>query len=154
MAILESGHILQVGTPREVYKRPTRKTVANFIGETDFLPGKVLGMVGNYVTVETAIGKFDGIVGDPTNPPQVGAEVTVSIRPECWELHRDAESRNVVKGRIGESTYLGEVAQYEFITGNGTELKIFERNPRFVDGSTRGELYATVEPDDVVVLVG
>ena len=154
MAILESGHILQVGTPREVYKRPTRKTVANFIGETDFLPGKVLGSVGNYVTVETAIGKFDGIVGDAANAPAVGAEVTVSIRPECWELHRDAESRNVVKGRIGQSIYLGEVAQYEFITGNGTQLKIFERNPRFVDGSTRGELYATVEPDDVVVLVG
>jgi iron(III) transport system ATP-binding protein len=154
MAILESGHILQVGTPREVYKRPTRMTVANFIGETDFIPGKVLGMVGNYVTVETAIGKFDGVFGDPANIPSVGAEVTVSIRPECWELHRDAESRNVVRGRIGQSIYLGEVAQYEFVTGNGTQLKIFERNPRFVDGSTRGELYATVEPDDVVVLVG
>jgi iron(III) transport system ATP-binding protein len=154
MAILESGHILQVGTPREVYKRPTRKTVANFIGETDFLPGKVLGMVGNYVTVETAVGKFDGVFGDPTSIPSIGAEVTVSIRPECWELHRNAESRNVVRGRIGQSTYLGEVAQYEFITGNGTQLKIFERNPRFVDGATRGELYATVEPDDVVVLVG
>jgi iron(III) transport system ATP-binding protein len=154
MAILESGHILQVGTPREVYKRPTRKTVANFIGETDFLPGKVLGMVGNYVTVDTAVGKFDGVFGDPASIPKVGDEVTVSIRPECWELHRNAESRNVVKGRIGESTYLGEVAQYEFITGNGTHLKIFERNPRFVDGASRGELYATVEPDDVVVLVG
>jgi len=154
MAILESGHILQVGTPREVYKRPTRKTVANFIGETDFLPGKVLGMVGNYVTVETAVGKFDGIFGDPVNIPKVGDEVTVSIRPECWELHRDAESRNVVRGRIGQSIYLGEVAQYEFVTGNGTQLKIFERNPRFVDGASRGELYATVEPDDVVVLVG
>ncbi len=153
MAILESGHILQVGSPREVYKRPTRKTVANFIGETDFLPGKVLGMVGNYVTVETAVGKFDGIFGDPTNIPAVGAEVTVSIRPECWELHRDSESRNVVRGRIGESTYLGEVAQYDFVTSNGTKLKIFERNPRFVDGASRGELYATVEPDDVVVLV-
>jgi iron(III) transport system ATP-binding protein len=154
MAILESGHILQVGTPREVYKRPTRKTVANFIGETDFLPGKVLGMVGNYVTVDTAVGKFDGVFGDPSSIPKVGDEVTVSIRPECWELHRNAESRNVVRGRIGESTYLGEVAQYEFITGNGTHLKIFERNPRFVDGASRGELYATVEPDDVVVLVG
>src|SRR6185436_13270378 len=40
MAILESGHILQVGSPREVYRRPKRKTVANFIGETDFIAGK------------------------------------------------------------------------------------------------------------------
>ena len=152
MAILESGHILQVGTPREVYKRPTRKTVANFIGETDFLPGKVLGMAGGFVTVETAVGKFDGILGDPTQNTAVGAQVTVSIRPECWELHRNAEARNVVKGRIGESVYLGEVAQYDFVTSGGAKLKIFERNPRFADGSSRGELYATVEPEDVVVL--
>jgi len=153
MAILESGHILQVGAPRDVYKRPKRKTVANFIGETDFLPGKVLGVVGGHVTVETAVGKFDGVFGDPDRIPAVGAEVTVSIRPECWELHRDAESRNVVKGRIGECIYLGEVAQYEFVTPRGVKLKIFERNPRFVDGVDRGELYATVAPEDVVVLL-
>jgi iron(III) transport system ATP-binding protein len=153
MAILESGHILQVGTPREVYKRPTGKVVANFIGETDFLPGKVLGMAGSYVTVETAVGKFDGVFGDPMNVPASGTEVTISIRPECWELHRNAELRNVVRGRIGQATYLGEVAQYEFVTSNGTQLKIFERNPRFVEGASRGELYATVEPEDVVVLV-
>jgi len=153
MAILESGHILQVGTPREVYKRPTCKTVANFIGETDFIPGKVLGMVGNYVTVETLVGRFDGVFGDPAKIPAVGDTVTVSIRPECWELHRNAEQRNVVRGRIGQSIYLGEVAQYEFVTHGGAKLKIFERNPRFVDGSDSGELFATVEPEDVVVLV-
>jgi iron(III) transport system ATP-binding protein len=152
MAILESGHILQVGTPREVYKRPTRKTVANFIGETDFLPGKVLGKSGNYLMVETVVGSFTGIVGDQANEPGIGDSVTLSIRPECWELHRDAEHSNVVKGRIGESIYLGEVAQYEFITSRGAKLKIFERNPRFADGSSRGELYATVDPEDVVVL--
>ncbi len=153
MAILESGHILQVGAPRDVYKRPKRKTVANFIGETDFLPGKVLGVAGDLVTVETAVGKFEGVLGDPARPVTAGAEVTVSIRPECWELHRDPEPRNTVKGRIGECIYLGEVAQYDFVTGNGAKLKDFERNPRFVDGVDRGELYATVASEDVVVLL-
>jgi iron(III) transport system ATP-binding protein len=154
MAILESGRILQVGTPREVYKRPTCKTVANFIGETDFLPGKMLGLAGDHVTVDTAVGRFDGILGDPAKIPAVGSDVTVSIRPECWELHHSAKPSNVVRGRIGESIYLGEVAQYAFVTGNGTRLKIFERNPRFADGAARSELYATVEPEDVVVLTG
>ncbi len=154
MAILDNGHILQVGTPWEVYKRPRSKTVANFIGETDFIPGKVLGLTGGAVTVDTAVGQFAGILGDATNPPAPGAEVTVSIRPECWELHRHAESGNVVRGCIGESIYLGEVAQYAFVTANGTRLKVFERNPRFGDGSTKGELYATVAPEDVVVLTG
>jgi iron(III) transport system ATP-binding protein len=102
--------------------------------------------------VETAVGSFTGIVGDPAHNPDIGDSVTLSIRPECWELHHDAEHSNVVKGRIGESIYLGEVAQYEFITARGAKLKIFERNPRFADGSSRGELYATVEPEDVVIL--
>lgn len=152
MAILDAGHILQVGTPREVYKRPNCRVVANFIGETDFLPGMVTETGLGKVTVETGIGSFDGVLGDPAHPLAAGAEVTVSIRPECWELHRNPESRNVVRGRIGDSIYLGEVAQYEFLTNAGPKLKIFERNPRFVDGSSRGELFATVEPEDVVVL--
>jgi iron(III) transport system ATP-binding protein len=102
MAILESGRILQVGTPREVYKRPTRKTVAHFIGETDFISGKVIGILKDLATVETAIGRFDGVLGDPTCPPVVGQEVTLSIRPECWELsHVQQTQQNSVRGTIG-----------------------------------------------------
>src|SRR5690606_32424364 len=71
MAILENGHILQVGTPREVYKRPSRKTVANFIGETDFVTGKLEGLNGNMATVDTPIGRFDGILGDESRIPKI-----------------------------------------------------------------------------------
>lgn len=153
MAILEGGHILQVGTPREVYKRPKKKTVAHFIGETDFIAGKVARQSGNNATVETAIGRFDGILGDPSRTPQIGDSVTLSIRPECWELSREAGTEaNCVKGRIGEFVYLGEVAQYELIVKD-TPLKVFERNPRFVDGASRGEIYAAADPEDVVVLL-
>jgi iron(III) transport system ATP-binding protein len=154
MAILDGGRILQVGTPREVFKRPVNRTVANFIGETDFLPGQVLGVTGGSITVETAVGRFEGVAGDPAHAPAVGAAVTLSIRPECWKLGREPAARNSVRGRIGTCLYLGEVAQYEFISANGTRLKIFELNPQYVDGASRGELYATAEPEDVVVLAG
>ena len=86
MAILDGGNILQVGTPRDVYKKPTCKTVAHFIGETDFLEGSITGMYGNMATVETGIGRFDGVLGDPSRPPALNSKVTLSIRPECWEL--------------------------------------------------------------------
>jgi iron(III) transport system ATP-binding protein len=151
MAILEGGHILQVGSPREVYGRPRRKTVAHFIGETDFIPGRVLGVQGGHAVVETAVGKFEGILGDPAEKPAIGKEVTVSIRPECWTLGREARGQNSVAGRIGESIYLGEVGQYAFVSG-GTTLKIFELNPRFVGNDARGELFASVDPEDVVIL--
>jgi iron(III) transport system ATP-binding protein len=152
IAMMDSGHILQVGSPRDMYRRPACKTVANFIGETDFVPGTVLGVAGDQVTVETPIGKFAGVLGDPKASPAVGAAVTVSIRPECWTLGREVAGRNTVKGRISDCLYLGEVAQYGFATA-GARLKIFELNPRFVDQAARGELFASVEPEDVVVLV-
>jgi iron(III) transport system ATP-binding protein len=151
MAILEGGHILQVGSPREVYGRPRRKTVAHFIGETDFIPGRVLSVQGDRAVVETAVGKFEGVLGDPADRPAVGREVTVSIRPECWTLGREARGQNSVAGRIGESVYLGEVGQYAFVSG-GTTLKIFELNPRFVGSDARGDLFASVDPEDVVIL--
>ncbi|MDI1250798.1 MAG: ABC transporter ATP-binding protein [Lacunisphaera sp.] len=152
MAILDGGRILQVGTPREVFKRPVNRTVANFIGETDFLPGTVRGVTGGRITVETVVGKFEGVAGDPVHVPAVGAEVTLSIRPECWKLSREPAARNTVKGRIGACVYLGEVAQYEFICANGTGLKILELNPHHVDSASRGELHATATSEDVVVL--
>ncbi|QYM80172.1 ABC transporter ATP-binding protein [Horticoccus luteus] len=152
MAILENGHILQVGTPREIYRRPARKTVANFIGETDFIAGRIMGAIGGRATVETAIGRFEGVLGDPASDPGVGAPVTLSIRPECWTLQREPAARNNLRGRIGEAVYLGEVAQYEFLVG-ATRLKIFELNPRHLGRAAQGEFFASVEPEDVVVLV-
>ncbi len=151
MAILDGGLIRQVGSPRDVYRRPVSRMVANFIGETDFIPGKLLGVDGQRASVETAIGRFDGVLGDARAMPAAGASVTVSVRPECWTLSREAPAGNAVKGRIGEAIYLGEVAQYGFVAG-GTTLKIFELNPRFIDQSARGEVFASVLPEDVVVL--
>jgi iron(III) transport system ATP-binding protein len=154
MAILENGRILQVGTPREVYRRPAHKTVANFIGETDFVGGKIIGLDGDRATVDTPIGRFDGVIGDLTVRPAVGSSVTLSIRPECWRLGRATGGRNSIAGRIGEAVYLGEVAQYQFVaSANGSSLKIFELNPRYLGTSAGMELFAMVEPEDVVVLV-
>ena len=154
MAILDGGKILQVGSPKEVYRRPTCKTVAHFIGETDFIEGRVLGPENGFIAVETAIGRFLGVTGDGAFKPATGATVTLSIRPECWKLGRSPQAHNAVQGRIGESVYLGEVAQYDFVaaTGGGRTLKILELNPRFVGVASDGALYASVEPDDVVIL--
>ena len=45
------------------------------------------------------------------------------------------------------------MAQYQFAAGSQT-LKIFEMNPRFVEVSDQRELFASVEPEDVVALPG
>jgi iron(III) transport system ATP-binding protein len=151
MAVLSAGKVLQAGTPRELYRRPASRAVADFIGETNFIPGQVEAGANGRCTVATAIGRFEGLPGDPASPLAAGAAVTVSIRPECWTLGREAPARNGVRGRIGAASYQGELAQYEFEAGE-TRLKISELNPRFIDASGRGELFASAAPEDVIVL--
>ena len=154
MAILDGGHILQVGSPREVYGRPVCRTVANFIGETDFIEGTLGALRGREAEVDTAIGRFAGVLGDPAARPAAGAKVTLSIRPECWVLRERGGDVNSVRGRIGESVSLGEVAQYGFVAAGGASqtLKVYELNPRHLAAAGAGELHATVAAEDVVVL--
>jgi iron(III) transport system ATP-binding protein len=151
MAVLDGGRILQVGSPQEIYRRPARRTVAEFIGETNFIPGTLKSASQGRARVLTAIGEFDGVFGDVGAEPAVGAAVTVSVRPECWTIEAARPSGNSVPGRIGKSIYLGENAQYDFVSGAAT-LKILELNPRFVDRSATEEFFASVQPSDVVVL--
>ena len=44
MAVMSAGKILQVGSPRDIYDRPAERFVADFIGETNFLPADVIGV--------------------------------------------------------------------------------------------------------------
>jgi len=153
MAILDHGKILQVGSPREVYRRPSSRVVADFIGETDFIAGKLVSATSGAAVVETPVGRFEGVLGNPAAGPATGASVTVSVRPECWRLTHAQPEKNFVRGKIGEAVYLGEIAQYQLIAG-GQRLKIVELNPRFLEQSARGEVFASAEPEDVVVLAG
>jgi len=151
MAILEGGKIAQIGRPEEVYRRPLSRVVADFIGETNFIPGKIVSTSGAEAVVETGIGRFSGVVSDAGWAPAPGAAVTLSVRPESWKISAEPGAGNVVRGRIGESIYLGEVAQYQFLSGSLT-LKIFELNPHLSARPQDRDLFASVLPEDVVVL--
>ncbi len=152
MAVLESGQIRQTGTPAEVYRHPATRFVADFMGETNFLEGKVIEGSAQCVNVETPLGDFEAAITQST--PGTGESVTLSIRPEAWKLGTQPPRGNYVRGRLRERVYLGEMAQYRFAPTSlpAHELKIFELNPRFVNASSDEELYASVDPADIVLL--
>lgn len=151
MAILESGHIAQIGSPAEVYRRPHSRVVADFIGETNFLSGTLRAISGSAWQVDTPLGLFTGSPGDPGWRPAPGEPVALSIRPECWTIQESPPAGNAVRGRVGESVYLGEVAQYAFRAGDH-QLKIFELNPRHESLPGDRDFHACVAPEDVVVV--
>ena len=153
MAVFENGRILQIGAPREVYRRPVSRFVADFVGETNFMEAEVTWVDGDSITVAAGTHIFESTA--PQGQFAVNDKVTVSIRPESWRIvdHQPGPQAygapNELKGHIVESVYLGEMAQHRVAVGEALMLKAYEMNPRPSDNSP---CWLTVAPEDVVLL--
>ena len=79
VAVMHEGQIRQIGTPREIYERPANRFVADFIGSTNLLRGRVVSTAGDLGRVETAHGPVVCVL--PDDAP-AGSDVVVSVRPE------------------------------------------------------------------------
>ena len=151
LAILDGGKVLQVGTPQEVYRRPQNKFVANFIGEANFVKGRVLDAAGAMASIETELGVVTGTLAESLGGLEAGVAATAVIRPESLKIETFQSEENCFSGKVGDATYFGEVAQYLFQSG-GIDLKVFELNPRFMWGQREQDLFLWADAEDVVIL--
>jgi iron(III) transport system ATP-binding protein len=132
LAILDKGAVQQVGRPQEVYLRPRSRFVANFIGETNFVEGTVLGVAPGRIELETPLGTVVSTAEAP-RPAARGDRVTLSLRPEILHLGRAPEDvSNVFEGAVHDSMYLGEMAQHLVRVGRDVHLKVFDLNPKII----------------------
>jgi iron(III) transport system ATP-binding protein len=147
IAVLKDGKLIQVGTPSEIYHRPRTKFVADFIGQTNLLPGKVVQRSASSVRVETPAGTF---VAPSANG--VPDHVTVSIRPEHMQIVRDGETRagrNRIAGASVSTTFLGEASEH-LLRVNEQMLKVISAPPVF---DVPDEITVEFDPEDVVLLL-
>ena len=147
MAILRDGRVEQIGAPRDVYRRPVNRFVADFMGETNFVDGRIAARNGGGVVVETPLGVLAAADADGGSMP--GAAVEVGIRPESFVFGPGEGNR--LRCRIEGVTYLGEVEQYRLIGPRGIGLKAVEQNPRRIR-DPGDEIEVGVDPEDVLVL--
>ncbi|MDR3317058.1 MAG: ABC transporter ATP-binding protein [Puniceicoccales bacterium] len=151
IAVFSRGRVEQIGSPLEIYKTPKNRFVAHFVGETNFVEGRVLSMEEKVLSVETALGILLGVAVDETALPEVGDHVYLSLRPEVIRLRSEAIDRNCFEGHIMAMTYFGEVAHYDFVR-NGVRLKISELNPRHLGHNSEETILANVRPEDILIL--
>jgi len=151
MAIMEKGVLSQVGTPREIYRSPLSRGVAEFIGEANFLPGVYEGINSRgLATVRAADGEWWGRITDTTWRPQPGESVQLCVRPESLRFVPRGEGRNNLTGCITESIYLGELAQYTIAAGPHS-ICMAELNPAALHPSG-GDCVLAAAPEDVMIL--
>jgi iron(III) transport system ATP-binding protein len=115
IVIMKGGRFVQIGEPREIYSRPANRFVADFIGLSNFISGRIKGH-GQSIWVESEIGPIRIIKSDFDLPEgSMDHEVTVSVRPENIEILRDGagEGTNTYGGEVERAVYLGDKIYYQ-----------------------------------------
>ena len=125
LAVLNHGRLLQVGTPEEVYSAPATAFVADFIGISNGLSGRVQDVEGDHVRI--AVDGI-GLVRSPSLPGlSAGRSVRITIRPELLRLSGEydpADGRqNQLNVRIAKAIYSGSEMQYLLTLPNNLTWK-------------------------------
>ncbi|OIN98070.1 spermidine/putrescine ABC transporter ATP-binding protein [Candidatus Desantisbacteria bacterium CG1_02_38_46] len=152
VAVMNTGMIEQTGTPREIYENPANKFVAGFIGETNFIEGKVLETNNHKVILEIRIGKLCSF--NKINI-QIGGRVACSIRPESIQV-LDAINEtlpNQFEAVIEEFTYLGDNEQYHLRLGDNSLIKAVAHNPFGQVRQKGSKVWIYIEPQNVILLL-
>ncbi len=131
VAVMDMGAVAQSGSPRSIYARPASTFVADFIGETNFVAGR-LTSAETPLSVETAVGVLHSTV-EPADGLSPGDEVVCSVRPEAIRISEpdDAvgEEENVLDGIVRQTVYLGDHEQYSVRLNDGTPVKLVDHRP-------------------------
>lgn len=164
VAILKDGDLMQVGEPRELYRAPVSRFVAEFIGETNFIPATIRRVDLEILELDAAVGTLLAV-----RPPNVGwkqgQQVWCSIRPESWRLPGagdDVPVGNVLQATLEDAMYLGQSEQLILrLTGGPVKLgpddawrkiKVAVANPGGLSPATGHQQTICCAPEDVVVL--
>jgi putative spermidine/putrescine transport system ATP-binding protein len=147
VAVIDKGRFVQIDRPRALYERPRTRFVADFIGESSFLPVEVDGR-------EARLG------GRPlalAESPPAGARHSLLVRPEKLDIVQDSNLQdfNVLEGRVKEHVYQGESFLLYVSLGDGVEIamrqptrrEVLERVPAAGEPIRLG-----IHPEDTIVV--
>ena len=110
VAVMNHGEIVQLGSPQDIYERPVSKFVADFVGWTNFLPGKMNGNGTVDVLGETIDANSSGLAA--------GTDVYVTIRPEDVRIGTNGNGQEVTfNGDVRTSMYMGRNLMCEVAIG-------------------------------------
>jgi spermidine/putrescine transport system ATP-binding protein len=132
LVVMRLGRIEGIGTPRDVYDRPTTEFVATFLGASNLLAGDVTGIDGSTATVTLTSGATLQVATERLPEARVGLSVKVGVRPEKISIGGSdgaaGADHNALRGRVRVSTFTGVGNQYLVEMPWGTDMTVYAQN--------------------------
>ncbi len=123
IAVMDTGRIMQVGTPDEIYEQPNNRFTAGFIGSVNMFDGKIEEDHKDFVTIrspalDAAIYIGHGLTGFE------GQEVSFSLRPEKVTVTKEEPEgqHNKAYGTIEDIAYFGSHSVYHVRLPSGFKV--------------------------------
>ncbi|MFM8540425.1 MAG: ABC transporter ATP-binding protein [Nitrospira sp.] len=154
LAVLDRGQVIQVGTPQEVYDKPTSLFVAGFVGVSNWAEGRVTAAAGGRVILDVPAWPPIHAIG---NGVPNGSRATVVVRPERLYVLRNADGDgfdNSVPALVDQVVYNGYETRYRVSLGESVCWTVRLSNggaavPRFAVGD---RVVVGWKAEDAVVL--
>jgi putative spermidine/putrescine transport system ATP-binding protein len=149
IAVMRSGTIVQLGTPREIYEHPSDDFVAAFVGESTMLAGRLQDIDESRCRIVLQ----SGSVVEAHAPRATTSKQTVRLvlRPEKLRLLSTDQGR--LNARVSDAIFLGDSTRYEVMLSDGSAVLIRSQNradlPAFVPGD---EVSVDWDATDAIVL--
>ena len=141
IAVMQGGHVLQLGSPREIYERPSHLFVADFIGEINLLSGHAEAGGAIRLACGTALPVRDSLAA--------GSAVKVAIRPERAGLA--AAGAGTLDAEMVHSAYLGAAVLHQLRLADGTHFLLRDNQPTAIPPAPGTRVGLTLPPETLQV---
>lgn len=120
IVVMNEGHIMQVGTPFEIYSKPVNQFVADFVGRVNSIEGSVLEEISGE-GYRVSFGEKVKVISSELKDVKKDDSVKIIVRPESLKVLRFQEgSDHLFSGTIEKVVYLGPTVEYDIkIEGRG-----------------------------------
>jgi len=143
----------QIGSPIEIYERPSNEFIASFVGYVNILPGvvKSLGKDTEPAIVSTELGNLAVLAGE--SDVKVGQKVFLVARPETIRIGSPGEAIGVngFKGVIKVAMYAGSTMKYA-VDIQGKDVLIDQYDPSSLGIHEIGDKITVTLPQNVHIL--
>ena len=157
IGVMDSGNLVQVATPTEIYEAPINKDVADFIGDVNILQGVYKGQNETGTQLESEDSKSIVFATQEVDASP-GDMMWFAIRPEKLEISKKkpSDDHNILKGKIEDIAYGGSFSTYHVRLDNGRILKAIRANRERTEEhhlTWEDEVYLQWAPHSAVVLL-
>ena len=123
VAVMNRGRLVQIGTPKDIYERPSSRFVADFVGEVNLFEGEPTSRSDRPALT---VAGFETPIPLPcgTDLPH-GTEVVLAVRPEKLVLSQIPRDGFAIAATVSSLSYLGGGSTVHLLTRQGGQLKAY-----------------------------